>query len=161
MLPTAAEPRYLSEIHHTHTMKFTSLLALVAVAALGTNVAFAADDDTPLAKSMKVVNKNIRTLKRQVDDPSKKDDNLALIAAAKKSLDESLKLEPAKTKDVPAAEKAAYLEKYKNEMKEVVKTFDDLEAAVKDGKTDEAKKIFEKLADEKEKGHKDFNPDDK
>ncbi len=142
-------------------MKFTSLLALVAVAALGTNVAFAADDDTPLAKSMKVVNKNIRTLKRQVDDPSKKDDNLALIAAAKKSLDESLKLEPAKTKDVPAAEKAAYLEKYKNEMKEVVKTFDDLEAAVKDGKTDEAKKIFEKLADEKEKGHKDFNPDDK
>ncbi len=40
-------------------------------------------------------------------------------------------------------------------------SFDDLEAAVKDGKTDDAKKIIEKLADQKEKGHKDFNPDDK
>jgi soluble cytochrome b562 len=143
-------------------MKLKSLLTLVAVAALGFNVAALADeDDTPLAKSMKVVNKSIRTMKRQIDDPAKKDDNLQLIATAKKSLDECLKLDPAKTKDVPAADKAAYLDKYKSEMKEVVKSFDDLETAVKAGKTDDAKKIFEKLADQKEKGHKDFNPDDK
>jgi len=142
-------------------MKLKSLLTLAAVLAVGFNVAIAADDDTPLAKEMKVVNKSIRTMKRQIDDASKKDDNLALIATAKKSLAECLKMEPAKTKDVPAGEKAAYLDKYKSEMKEVAKTFDDLEAAVKDGKTDDAKKIFEKLADEKEKGHKDFNPDEK
>jgi len=143
-------------------MKFKSLLTLVAVLAVGFNfAAMAADDDTPLAKAMKVVNKNIRTMKRQIDDPAKKDDNLALIAAAKKSLDECLKLEPAKTKDVPAGDKSAYLAKYKEQMNGVVKTFDDLEAAVKAGKTDDAKKIFEKLSDEKEKGHKDFNPDDK
>ena len=142
-------------------MKMKSLLTLAAVLAVGFNVAIAADDDTPLAKEMKVVNKSIRTLKRQIDDASKKDENLELIAKAKKSLGETIKLEPAKTKDVPAGEKAAYLDKYKSEMKEVAKTFDDLEAAVKDGKTDEAKKIFEKLADEKEKGHKDFNPDEK
>ncbi|EDY17644.1 hypothetical protein CfE428DRAFT_4942 [Chthoniobacter flavus Ellin428] len=143
-------------------MKFKSLLTLVAVLAVGFNfAAMAADDDTPLAKAMKVVNKNIRTMKRQIDDPAKKDDNLALIATAKKSLDECLKLEPAKTKDVPAGDKAAYVAKYKEQMNGVVKTFDDLEAAVKAGKTDDAKKIFEKLSDEKEKGHKDFNPDDK
>jgi hypothetical protein len=142
-------------------MKFKSLLSLAAVLAVGFNVAIAADDDTPLAKEMKTVNKSIRTLKRQVDDASKKDDNLALIASAKKSLDECLKMEPAKTKDVPAGEKAAYLDKYKAQMKDVVKTFDELETAVKAGKTDDAKKIFEKLSDEKEKGHKDFNPDDK
>jgi soluble cytochrome b562 len=143
-------------------MKFKSLLTLVAILAVGFNfAAMAADDDTPLAKAMKVVNKNIRTMKRQIDDPAKKDDNLALIAASKKSLDECLKLEPAKTKDVPAGDKSAYLAKYKEQMNGVVKTFDDLEAAVKAGKTDDAKKIFEKLSDEKEKGHKDFNPDDK
>ena len=51
-------------------MKLKSLLTLTAVAALGFNVAFAADDDTPLAKAMKVVNKNIRTMKRQIDDAS-------------------------------------------------------------------------------------------
>jgi len=140
-------------------MKLKSLLTLVAVLAVGFNVAIAADDDTPLAKEMKTVNKAIRTLKRQVEDASKKDENLTLIADAKKALEESIKLEPAKTKDVPAGEKAAYLDKYKAQMKDVVKTFDDLEAAVKAGKTDDAKKIFEKLGDEKEKGHKDFNPE--
>jgi soluble cytochrome b562 len=142
-------------------MKLKSLLTLLAVAALGFNVAIAADDDTPLTKEMKVQNKSLRTLKRQIDDASKKDDNLALIATAKKSVAAADKLEPAKTKDIPAGEKAAYLDKYHAEMKELAKTWDDLEAAVKDGKTDDAKKIFEKLADEKEKGHKDFNPDDK
>ena len=142
-------------------MKLKSLLTLAAVLAVGFNFAMAADDDTPLAKEMKTVNKSIRTMKRQIDDASKKDENLALIATAKKALDECLKMEPAKTKDVPAGEKAAYLDKYKAQMKDVVKTFDDLEAAVKAGKTDDAKKIFEKLSDEKEKGHKDFNPDEK
>jgi len=142
-------------------MKLKSLLTLAAIVAVSFNVALAADDDTPLAKQMKITNKSIRTLKRQIDDASKKDDNLALIATAKKSVDESSKLEPAKTKDVPAGEKAAYLDKYHAEMKEVAKSFDDLEAAVKDGKIDDAKKIIEKLADQKEKGHKDFNPDDK
>jgi hypothetical protein len=140
-------------------MKLKSLLTLTAVLAVGLNFSMAADDDTPLAKEMKVVNKSIRTMKRQIDDAAKKDDNLALIATAQKSLAECLKMEPAKTKDIPAGEKAAYLDKYKAEMKDVAKTFDDLEAAVKGGKTDDAKKIFEKLADEKEKGHKDFNPD--
>jgi len=142
-------------------MKLKSLLTLAAVLAVGFNVAIAADDDTPLAKEMKTVNKNIRTLKRQVEDASKKDENLALIAASKKALDECIKMEPAKTKDVPAGEKAAYLDKYKAQMKDVAKSFDELEAAVKAGKVDDAKKIFEKLSDEKEKGHKDFNPDDK
>lgn len=142
-------------------MKIKSLLTLVATLAIGLNFAVAADDDTPLAKEMKTIGKSLRTLKRQIDDASKKDDNLALIATAKKGIAASLELEPAKTKDVPAGEKAAYLDKYKAQMKDVVKTFDDLEAAVKAGKTDDAKKIFEKLSDEKEKGHKDFNPDDK
>jgi hypothetical protein len=143
-------------------MKFKSLLTLVAVIALGFNfAAFADEEDTPLAKAMKVVNKSIRTMKRQIDDPAKKDDNLQLIATAQKSLDECLKLEPAKLKDIPAADRAAYLEKYKSQMKDVIKTFGDLETAVKGGKTDDSKKIFEKLADQKEKGHKDFNPDEK
>ncbi len=142
-------------------MKLKSLLTLAAIVAVGFNVALAADDDTPLTKQMKIQNKSLRTLKRQIDDATKKDENLALIATAKTSVAEADKLDPAKTKDVPAADKAAYLDKYHAEMKELAKTWDDLEAAVKDGKADDAKKIFEKLADQKEKGHKDFNPDDK
>ncbi len=139
-------------------MKLKSLLTLALTLALSGSMAFA-EEDTPLAKEMKTVNKNLRTLKRQVEDASKKDENLGLIAASKKALEASLKLEPAKTKEVPAGEKAAYLEKYKAQMNDLVKSFDDLDAAVKAGKVDDAKKIFEKLGEQKEKGHKDFAPE--
>jgi soluble cytochrome b562 len=141
-------------------MKLKSLLTLALTLAMGSSIAFA-EEDTPLTKEMKTVNKSLRTLKRQVEDASKKDENLGLIAASKKSIEAALKLEPAKTKDVPAGEKAAYLEKYKAQMTELGKTFDELETAVKAGKTDDAKKLFEKLSEEKEKGHKDFAPDEK
>jgi cytochrome c556 len=140
-------------------MKLKSLLTLALTLVIGGSVAFA-EEDTPLLKEMKVVNKNLRTLKRQVEDASKKDENLGLIAASKKAIENSLKLEPAKTKDVPAAEKAAYLDKYKAQMVDLGKSFDELETAVKAGKVDDAKKIFEKLSEQKEKGHKDFAPEE-
>jgi len=141
-------------------MKLKSLLTLALTLAISSTFTFA-EEDTALAKEMKVVNKNLRTLKRQVEDASKKDENLALIAAAKKSINAALKLEPEKTKDVPAGEKAAYLQKYRAQMGDLGKTFDELDAAVKAGKVDDAKKLFEKLSEEKEKGHKDFAPDEK
>lgn len=140
-------------------MKLKSLLTLALTLAIGGSMAFA-EEDTPLLKEMKTINKNLRTLKRQVEDASKKDENLTLIAASRKSIEASLKLEPMKTKDVPAADKAAYLEKYKAQMNELAKSYADLETAVKDGKADEAKKIFEKLSEQKEKGHKDFAPEE-
>lgn len=140
-------------------MKLKSLLTLALTLAIGGSFALA-EEDTPLAKEMKTVNKNLRTLKRQVEDASKKDENLALIDTSKKAIEASIKLEPMKTKDVPAAEKAAYLEKYKAQMTELAKSYADLETAVKAGKADDAKKIFEKLSEQKEKGHKDFAPEE-
>jgi hypothetical protein len=140
-------------------MKIKTLLTLLATAALSLNAAFA-EEDTALAKEMKTVNKSLRTLKRQIGDASKKDENLQLLATIKKSVEASLKLEPAKTKDQPAGEKAAYVEKYKKEMADLGKSFDEVEAAVKADKPDDAKKAFEKLSEQKEKGHKDFGADD-
>ena len=141
-------------------MKLKSLLTLVATLAIGFNVALAADDDTPLAKEMKAMNKSLRALKKSASDPAKKDANLELISGIKTHLDAAAKLEPAKTKDIPADKKAAYLEKYKKEIADLEKTYDDLAAAIKDGKADDAKKAIDKLADEKEQGHKDFYPDE-
>ncbi len=141
-------------------MKLTTFLTLLITATLGVTTTFAAEDDTPLMKEMKIVNKSLRTLKRQVADPAKKDENLALLATIKKSIEESMKLQPAETKEIPEAEKAAYLEKYKEQMTALGKTFDEVEVAVKADNVDEAKKAFEKLSEQKEKGHKDFGADD-
>ena len=141
-------------------MKLKTLLSVLTTLTFAMTSGFAAEEDTPLAKEMKSMNKALRTLKKQVADPAKKADNLALVAGIKKNLEASVKLEPAKTKDVPAADKAAYLDKYKAQMADLVKTYDEIDAALKADKPDDAKKAMEKLSDQKEKGHKDFGADD-
>jgi cytochrome c556 len=141
-------------------MKLKSLLTLALTLAIGCTAALAADEPTPLEKEMKAMNKSLRTLKKQATDATKKDENLTLIDGIKKNIEASLKLEPAKTKDVPAAEKAAYLDKYKAQITELGKTYDELAAAIKADKADDVKKALDKLTDEKEKGHKDFAPDE-
>lgn len=137
-------------------MKLKTLLtlALSAVFALGTAVA----DDTPLGKSMSSMNKSLRTLKRQIADPAKKEDNLALVKKINEAVVEACKHEPAKAKD--QADKAAYLAKYKEQMDALGKSFAELETAIKEDKQDDAKKILAKLSEQKEKGHKDFGVDD-
>lgn len=140
-------------------MKLKTLLTTLVALAIGAT-AVIADEDTPLSKEMSALNKALRTLKRQAADPAKKADNLALVATMKEKLAASLKYEPAKTKDQPAAEKPAYLEKYKKQMADLDKAIDELKAAIEAGNADAATKVFEKFADIKEKGHKDFGADE-
>ncbi len=142
-------------------MKMKYLTTLLLTLALGGTAAFAEDEPTPLEKEMKTMNKSLRTLKKQAEDAAKKDDNLALIATIKKCVEAAAKLEPAKTKEVPAAEKAAYLDKYKAQMTDLAKTYDELETAIKGDKAEDVKKALAKLGEQKEKGHKDFAPDEK
>ncbi len=125
------------------------------------NTAFAADDDTPLTKEMNGVNKDLRKLKKQVADASKKDENIGLVDDIKKHLVTGRDMEPATTKDQPADKKAAFIAKYKEQIDSTIKDFDALSAAIKADKADEAKTLLEKLQKDKEQGHKDFRPDDK
>ncbi len=140
-------------------MKLKTLLTTGVAFAIGA-MAATAEEDTPLSKEMSAMNKAQRTLKRQVADPAKKADNLALIATMKEKCAAALKDEPAKTKDQPAGDKPAYLDKFKKQMGDLDKAIDELKAAVESGNADAATKVFEKLADIKEKGHKDFGADE-
>ncbi len=140
-------------------MKLKTLLTAAIALAFGATASIAADD-TPLSKEMSAMNKALRTLKRQAADASKKADNLALVATIKEKIAASTKLEPAKTKDQPAGEKPAYLDKYKKEMADLDKAVDELKAAIESGNAEAAQKVFEKLGDIKEKGHKDFGADE-
>lgn len=141
-------------------MKLKSLLTIATALSLSVSVGLAVEEDTPLSTQMKAMNKNLRMLKRQLADPTKKDESLALLEKIKKSIDEAHKLEPAKTKDIAAGEKPAYVEKFKQQIIELGKTFGEVEAAIKVDKPDEAKKALEKISDLKEKGHKDFEVDE-
>ena len=142
-------------------MKLKTLLTLCAALAIGTLGARAEDKpDTPLSKEMGAMNKTLRTLKRQFGDASKKGENVAMVDKMKANVDAAMKLEPAKTKDQPPADKAAYLDKYKQQLTELKKAFDDLKAALNKGDADATTKAFEALSENKEKGHKDFAPDE-
>jgi hypothetical protein len=141
-------------------MKLKSLITAIAALAISANFVALADEDTPLAKQMSAFNKSMRTLKRQAADPSKKADNLAILAKMKGNMAEAAKLEPAKTKDQPAGDKAAYVEKYKAQIAEVDKSLDTLKGAIEKGDAAAVQAVFDKLADQKEKGHKDFAPDE-
>jgi thymidylate synthase len=142
-------------------MKFTTtLLTLTATLALGFH-GFAADDDTPLSKEMSGLNKQLRTLKKQIADTSKKDDNVKLVEGMKEHLTKAKDLEPATAKDVAADKKADYIAKYKQQIDATAKDFDSLEEAIKGDKADDAKKVLEKLQKDKEQGHKDFKAEDK
>ena len=94
-------------------MKLKSLFTAIVALAVGANFAVAAEEDTPLAKQMSAFNKSLRSLKRQVADPAKKADNLAVLAKMQENMAAARKLEPAKTKDQPAGDKAAYVEKFR------------------------------------------------
>jgi Cytochrome b562 len=141
------------------TIRFKPFCTLALAVAAGMCMAVA-DDDTPLSKEMSAMNKTLRSLKRQAAAPDKKAENLELIAKMKTNVEASLKYEPAKTKDQPAADKPKYLESYKAQMTELNKSLDALKAAIEKGDAAGIQAIFDKLGDIKEKGHKDFAPDE-
>ena len=131
---------------------FLLMLTVLSAVTLSFGTAFAAE--TELSKQMSGINKGLRTLKRQVADPSKKTENLEILGKIKHAIDESCKLEPSKTKD--QGDKAAYTNKYKEEMVDLGKAVGELEMAIKVDKADDAKKALDKIYQLKDKGHKDF-----
>jgi hypothetical protein len=136
--------------------KLTPLVAVAAVLSFGIS-AFA--EDTPMEKEMGAMNKAYKALKKSVEDPAQKAENLKLIAEIKKTNDASSKMEPKTLADQPAAAKAAYLEKFKASMADFGKHVEALEAAVNAGNTAAAKAEFDKLNDLKKKGHEEFKKD--
>lgn len=139
-------------------MKFKSLFMLCALAAF-TVPAFA-EEETPLGDEMGKISKALKAVNRAIADASAKDANLAKVAEAKACAEKALTLDPAKTADVPAAEKAKFIEDYKASVKEMITQLDELKAAIEAGKSDDATKVMEKLNTGKKEGHKKFKKED-
>ena len=138
-------------------MKLKHLFTLLAAFAI-TVPAFA-EEDTPLGKEMEKISKALKAVNRDVADASKKADNVKKIADAKEACAAASKFDPAKTKEVPAAEKAKFIEGYKSSMVEMGKGLDALKAALEAGKTDEAKALIDKLNSGKKEAHKKYKAD--
>jgi len=141
-------------------MKLKHLLTALFAAAILAAPVMAADDETPLDKEMEKANKAYKLVKRNLADAAQKEANVAKIAEVKASFEKAADLEPAKAKDIPAADKAKFVADYKAAIKDAIKDLDALKAAIEAGKTDEAAKLIEKLDGDKKEGHKKFKKED-
>jgi soluble cytochrome b562 len=135
-------------------------LFTTAIVALALAVPAIAEEDTPLTKEMEKISKILKGIGRAAKEGTLNKDMAAKVADAKLAVDAAAKLEPAKTKEVPAAEKEKFLADYKVAMTEMGKDLDALKAAIEAGKNDEAGKILEKLNTGKKDGHKKFKSEE-
>ena len=137
-------------------MKLTHLLTIAALA-----LAFPAfaEEETPLGKEMEKAGKAMKAIGRAAKEGKVTKDLAAKVAEIKTAFEAAAKLEPAKAKDVPAAEKAKFLADYKASMEATIKDLDALKAAVESEKVEDVNKALEKLNNGKKEGHKAYKAD--
>jgi len=140
-------------------MKIRSILSFTLICALATVLGVRAAEkeiSTELEDKMDEINGAYRKLGRQVADATKNADSIKQVGVIRTNATASMKLEPKKTKEVPAADQAKFKADYQAKMKAFVADLDKLEAALKAGKNDEAATILKTLKQAQEDGHKEF-----
>jgi molecular chaperone GrpE (heat shock protein) len=140
--------------------KHLCLIALVV--SLAAPAVIKADEggheDTPLGAAMEKMNSPFRKLRRQAADPAQNEASLALVEKLAKATKEAAALLPEKISKLPADKQEAAKASYSEKMKELLATIDELGAALKAGKNEDAVKIIEKLRSQQEDGHREFRP---
>lgn len=136
-------------------MKIRLLLLTILSAFVIAPFSFA-DEDTELGAKMDKMGSAFRALRRQVSDPAKNQDSLAKVAIIRENAEASLKLEPAKKADIPAAQQQQFVADYRAKMKEFIAVTDKLAAALKANNNDEATKLVGAMADTQKQAHTDF-----
>jgi len=137
---------------------FASFLLITTFLA-GSIPGHAQDDQpkTPLAEQMSGISKDFRSLRKVVSDPAQKEAALQLVKDMEDRATKAKGFEPAKTKDIPPADKDQFLVDFRKQMDVLIADFQKLEAAVSAGNTADASSLLDKLQADKREGHKKFN----
>jgi soluble cytochrome b562 len=114
--------------------------------------------DSPLEAKMNQMRKSFRELKKAMSAPVEADKQkyLSWVADLKSASEASKALEPEKTSNIPADQKTAFLEGYKNKMDELVEESDSLGKAIEAGKWDEAKALVGQINQLQREGHQKY-----
>ena len=135
----------------------TATAAAPAAAAAPMAPAAKEEEDTPLEKKMQKMGKALKKLKKDVKDPTLKDDALEQIAIVEDGLKASADLVPKKAEDVAAgAERDAFVAAYKKGLTDMNDKVEALKAAVAAGKTDEAAAALDAIFKFEKKEHKEY-----
>ncbi|HVZ66341.1 MAG TPA: cytochrome b562 [Lacunisphaera sp.] len=138
-------------------LALTLLLALPAASMLRAQQKHEhKEPDTELGKTMEKVGHAWRTVRKQVDNPADNAATLALVTEIQGNLEKALKLEPVRAQDVPAAERAKFVEDYRAHMKEFLGLVGKLEAALKANDNAAAADLVKKMGATQREDHKEF-----
>ena len=147
----------MKKITRIRSLAFTLLAAAILFTALGSALHA---EKTELGDKMKALGKNLKLVKAQIADPAKQQSTVGLLESAKTNAEAAKKLTPSRTKEVPEADRAKFLSGYQAQIGKLVDDLGKIEAAVKAGKYDDAKKLFADLGTVKREGHEKFAPKD-
>jgi soluble cytochrome b562 len=114
--------------------------------------------DSQLEKKMNQMRKSFRELKKAMSSPveAAKQMYLVWVADLKSAAEASKSLEPEKTSKVPADQKTAFLEGYRNKMDELADEIDSLGKAIEAGKWEEAKALVAQINQVQREGHQKY-----
>ena len=116
----------------------------------------AKEDQTELGARMEKMGAAFRKLRALVKDPTKNADSLAQVAILKENATEALKFDPKKKMIIPAGDQAKWISDYQAKLKTVIGHIDQLEAALKAGKNDEAEALYTTIGNEQKEGHTEY-----
>jgi hypothetical protein len=114
------------------------------------------EDQTPLGEQMEKISGAFRKINKQVADAAQNADSLKQVAIIKDATAAALKLEPAKEKDLPAADQAKFVADYQAKMKDFIATVDKLDAAFKANDNTGAAAILKDMKTQEDDDHGDF-----
>jgi hypothetical protein len=118
------------------------------------------EPETELGKTMEKLNGSWRKLKKQAADPASNAASLELVAAISAGMEKALTFKPAKTDDLPAAEREKFVQEYQKDMKEVMALLPKLEAAFKANDNTAAQALIQKIGAMQKEAHKEFKRPD-
>ena len=114
------------------------------------------EDETELGDKMDKMGGAFRKLGKQINDATKNEDSLKLVATMRASAEDALKLEPAKKADIPADQQAKFVADYQTQIKGLIADIDKLDAALKAGNNTDAAALLKDLKKDMDDGHKEF-----
>jgi len=134
---------------------FPTFLALI----LATAPAMLRAQDSDLEGQMKILARGLRQLSQQVADPSKAQENMALLESMKKASVASAAIEPRKTSDIPQADREKFLSGYRMQMEKLVGTLGEMEDALKSSQFEKAQSLLGTVKAERKEGHDLYKKD--
>ena len=138
-----------------------SLLLALTPALTRAQPAAPKPDETELGKSMDVLSKAWRKLRKQADDPAQNASSLELLVTIQAAANKNLTFTPDLARDIPADKRDEFIAGYQAKMKEMITAFGQVETALKAGDNKAAGALLAKISAMQKEGHKQYKRPDK